>query len=1208
MIELYIENKKIDLTEDLEINSTYETIDPDKLASIKNSFSKTVNIPGTANNNITFGHIFRYDKYIQFARPSNIDNNYDPHKRVKWFINKNGSLVNRGYCVLDNILIKSERDITYQLTFYGGLGEFFYSLSYNEDGSPKTLADMFWNWFPRTSLYSHGAALDAGAEDTQTLYKASANIVASSYHSLNPLYTYEGTTDIDKDVVFVPCYTGLYEDFDSKHMLVSTFNQNYLTSPKYISDEKKASLIKSFPDSYTDPADGKTYRTLDKNFSSSGAYRYGLVTFSRDADPWEAGDIRINELPVAIRLSKLMYVISQPENNGGYEVIWDDDIKQSLHWLYSWVLLGKLKQEKDYINPITIYKNDDYDGQIETLNWQPGSGNVTSVAATSDYNLSLNYTTLRSGEYNLMINVYPACSFDTFEFDSSIKRWDLVSSSFSQSAYNPGHGQPVIQRYHVYNTVSVLIHKIYDGSNFIKGIADLFYFTTSDLHTFPAKSNGFETTFIKTKLALTYFTGEGESLSEVTVHNCKLKNPDISERVVSYICDNKKISTKINLTSDASNLSVTQHQCVLIIERSNLSPAPTCTILGEESFSFGESGNVLNKWYNTDKSIFGFIHGSGLTIWRYVGGYSNNFSFSFSLNESMQNGFLRTSSGGFNIMNIDKKTLFANSKSPMSYLSGFCKIMNYRFVCDNTSQKIYIYTLKDYYKNNIISLDDRVDIGRSISIKNLTTKNKKINIGLDTPETYPVNLFNKNSREKFNTYRYYTKIEFPAGETNLLDNLTFKNTIDWQQSSIFYNIYPQLPRPYATQSISWTLFDPEAASVDEIKKKEIFTVGVPSTDDTMIANIDFLPKISLFDKDNKFVDVESSFIFLNGFVKNYDYSLTQNDGSKTLSYTLNPDHYVSGTGAENSSATQSIKYFTVSDLSKEYRVTAHFTSSQKAYTVYYYDANNTLLGRELYQQSATYNNVLITLPQGTTTIKMNCLKDALDEFFITMSPVDINVISPKVMFSNDTYEQYYLNQSRCYVYDFKYNDTFVAWGEYSMDQKGSATSWAIPMFSRDLYNAYIPDIQKWQNSTVKLASWNISNQEGLDTLYSLLRTKFLLNPNYSYPKTTTENSYLANEYSIASIPEDDEFTERIYDKNWKDYIDDLYDRNARDITAYVDLSGLGDASEIMRKIYSYKSYLWVIIKLENFKIAETTHDKFTKVTMHKIDKLSTWTN
>lgn len=1112
MIELYIENKKIDLTEDIEINFTYETIDPDKLASIKNSFSKTVNIPGTANNNITFGHLFRFDKYIPSSGPSNIGNSFDPHKRVKWFINKNGSLVNRGYCVLDNILMKSERDITYQLTLYGGLGEFFYSLLYNEDGSAKNLSDMFWNWFPKLALVGHGNALDPGEEDTQTLYKASADIVASSYHSLNPLYTYEGTTDISKDVVFVPCYTGIYEDFDSKHMLVSTFNQNYYSSTPYVSNNKKAVLSRVFPDSFTD-TDGTVYTTLDKNFSQSSAYKYGIVTFSRDIDPWEAGDIRVNELPVAIRLSKLMHAISQPENNGGYEVIWDDEIKQSLHWLYGWVLLGKLKQEKEYLDPIVISKNTTYDGQTDTLDWNAVSGDVVSVAAPVEYNLSLNSTNLSNGKYNLTLNVYPSCSFETYAFDRNIERYDLVSSSFSSNVYQPGHGQHPIEYYRVYNTVSVLIHKIYDGSTFIKGIADLFYFTTSNDYSFPAKQNGSETTAIKNKLSLQYFNGAGESLYEVTVHNCKLKNPEISGRLVSYVCDNDTISTNIDLASDASNLSITQHQCVVIVERSNTSPSPTCTILGEEPFSFG----AATQNYETTKSIFGFIVGTNLTKWPYNYNYdSNNFSFRFSLNESKQNGFLVQKSSGFNIMNIDKKTLFANSKSPMSYLSGYCKLMNYKFVCDDTLQKIYIHTRKNYYKNRIIGLDDRVDIGRNINIKNLTTKNKRIIVGLYTPETYPVNLFNKNSKEKFNTYRYETGIKFYAGETNLLDNLIFKNAIDWQQSSIFYNLWPQIPRPYAQTTVSWTLFDPNSASTEGIKTKEIFTPGVQNTTENLFAGVDFLPKMSLFDKDNKFVDMESTLIFLNGFVKNYDYTRMQ--------------------------------------------------SEDGAYWV----------------------------------------------------------ISPKVMLSNDTYEQYYLNQSRCYLYDFKYNDTFVSWGEYSNDQKGSATSWSIPMFSRDLYNYYDASSQTWNLASSKLASWNLVNQEGLDKMYNLFssqagyddpndpltpkNTMFLKNPDFIYSKTTNSIDFLGNEYIIESVPVDDELTERIYDKNWKDYMGDLYDRNARDITAYIDLSGLGDATEIMRNIYSYKSHLWVITKIENFKIAETIHDKFTKVTMHKINKLSTWTN
>ena len=329
-----------------------------------------------------------------------------------------------------------------------------------------------------------------------------------------------------------------------------------------------------------------------------------------------------------------------------------------------------------------------------------------------------------------------------------------------------------------------------------------------------------------------------------------------------------------------------------------------------------------------------------------------------------------------------------------------------------------------------------------------------------------------------------------------MNDLTYKNLLEWQQSSVYYNLNPQFPRPYNVQSISWTLFNVNSQDSEEIEKKEIFTVGTPSNTTSLLAKSDFLPKIGLFDKDNKTVDFESSLVFLNGFVRNYDYSLV----------------------------------------------------------------------------GSNY------------------------------------VISPRVCFSNDMYEQYFFNQARCYMYDFKYDDIFTSWGAYSSYQKGTATSWVLPMFSRDLYNVY-DETNGWINSTYKRSSWNFINQEGLDTWYNLNSddTKFIVNPNYNFPKTTIDIGNINyNEYSIPSIPIDDNDTERIYDLDWKDYLDDLYDRNARDIVAYVDLSGFGDAKSIMRYFYAYKSHLWIITKLENFKIAETVHDKFTKVTLHKIKDKDTW--
>lgn len=1107
MIELYIENRKIELSDDLEINFTYESIDPDKLSSIKNSFSKTVNIPGTAANNITFGHIFRYDKYIPISGPSNIENFYDPHKKVNWFINKNGAVINRGYCTLDNILIKSERNITYQLTLYGGIGEFFYSLSYNEDGSSKTLADMYWNWLPKIELIGHGAQTTPTNENSTTLYKCSADIVASSYHNLNPFYTYEGTTEIEKDVVFVPCYTGLYENFDSKHMIVSTFNQNYNSATPYMTNNTKSKLQKSFPDTYTE--DNETYTTIGKTFSSTDSYKYGLVTFPRDLDPWEAGDLRINELPVAIRLSKLMNVISQPENNGGYDVIWDDEIKNSNHWLYSWIMLGKLKQDSDELNLVTLSPSSDYDGQYTTIDVEWHTGEGTSVVNATPYYLPSNTNSVAKGNYNLYLNIKPNLTFRCNSFNYYVSRYPTYMSGSMHD--NGKTGSQANFRY-IYTT-PVLVHKIYDGSTLIKTIADIFYFSTNPLqYYFGYNGRNFSIDDIKSVLngkINQRFMNSGEYIDQYVYHNCKLENPDITTinnfiDTVSFNCSSEQLRTNLNLDNDINDFKVEQLQGMMWTNVSS-STAFTSGLYGTDNISFTiiteEQPSMPGHYRPSVEAPYGFITAPTYSIWHYNEFWAqttqnNSWSY-FNLDESKQNGLLSAKESGFNIINLDKKTLFAQSQSPMKYLSGYCKLMNYKFICDDTSKNIYIKTLNNYYLNRTINIDNRVDIGRDINIKNITTKYKTINVGLETPETYPTYVFNKISKDKFNIKRYDTGIKYNAGETKLLNDLTYKNIIDWQQSSIYYNLNPQFPRAYDVQSISWTLFNQDTANVDEIKKTEIFTVGTPSTSTSQLSTKDFLPKVALFDKDNKSVDFESSLIFLNGFVKNYDYT----------------------------------------------------------------------------QVGSNY------------------------------------VISPRVSFSNDMYEQYFLNQSRCYVYDFKYNDNFVSWGCYSSDQKGTASSWILPMFSRDLYNVFVQDVQSWNGTLYKFASWNFTNQEGLDSLYDLINTEFIINPNYNYNKIVDSTSYTSNEYKISEVPQDDEeYTDRIYDVSWKDYLNDLYDRNTRDITAYVDLSGLGDANSIMRYIYSYKSHLWIITKLENFKIAETVHDKFIKVTMHKIKDLSTWTN
>lgn len=1228
MIELYIENRKIDIAEDLEINFTYESIDPDKLSSIKNSFSKTVNIPGTPNNNITFGHIFRSDKYIPVNPPENIESGYDPHKKVNWFINKNGTLINRGYCTLNNILIQNERKITYQITLYGGIGEFFYALSYNDDGSPKTLYDVFFNWYPKTSFDGHGSALSFGSEQTETLMKCSAGIVAQAYHSLSPEYGYTGTTDFEKDVVPIPAYCGIYEDFDATKMLVSTFNQNYNpgTTP-VISSDTRSLLQNSFPDSITD-SNGSVYYTVGSTFSQSDSYRYGVATFSRELEPSEAGDLRVNELPFAMRMSKLLYALSQPENNGGYTVDWDASVLDSYYWKYGWVVLGKIKQDLEKYSVTVLAPVEGYDGFQNAVDIT--TANVIDSSYCPQYTLYSGQ--LSEGNYQFSEWITPSAMLKTAAGvkhyvpgqlgHSSPFVWDYYGWDYyymqARELFSGSYFSEIGRGFERWN-VQVVINRVYSGTSLISEFADAFYYRNQTSSFGTPKRNPFKKpniyNAVKDSLISRINSEFGTNITNFNVHNCTLemskkRSYANNNYEIEFECD--PVNIKRNFYTGNANIEIKQDQKIFFVQWEYSSSASNFTsgVYGEDNpnslLTLGFNSSVLKDKLTlfsfTDDSQSVFNKPSANWTTTYVEA-DQGYWFADFMSENRPNGIFTTKSTGFNILNVNKKILFANSSSPMKYLADFCKLLNLKFICDNTKKTVYIRRIDNYYKNNVIDINDKVDIGRDINIKPVLTDAKNIVVGLETVDTYPVYIFNKTSKEKFNKAKYDTKLEYAVKSTELLNNLVYKNVIDWQLSGTYFNIYPQVPRPYAVQSISWTLFDTANSQADEIKSKEFFTSGAPTLDSALSATTDFLPKISMFDNSNKNVDLKDSLIFLNGFVSNYDYTVTS-----TAKVTLEPDsidssHYIDSNGTRVSSQYQDIYTYTIVP-GTNYYVTANLDSSCSSYIVNYYNSGGTRIGVQYAQVNANYTDAPLTIPANAVSMKCNFRKTDTT----TKIRIDSNTyaISPKVIFTNDTVEQYYLTGGRCYMSDFKYNDNFVSWGCYSSVQKGSATSWVLPFFSRDLYNI-CDSSDNWSDMPYKVASWNIVNQEGLDDVYDLMNTVFVKSPVYSFSKTVSDTTDVtANEYSINRIPQDEPDQTRIYDTIWKGYLNELYERNVRDVTAYVNLSEFSDPDEIMRNIYGWQGHKWVITKMFNYKTSNIVNDRFTKVTLHKITNINNW--
>jgi hypothetical protein len=142
--EIYIEEQKIDLLQDISTEFTYAIDDVSEFGSRNTSFSKTISIPGTANNNLIFGYIFELNNAnVTYNSLPNVGYNYNVTKQAncKIFIDK--VQIFKGTLRILEIVIDKET-IEYQCSVFGELGGFI-----NQLGN-KRLEDLDFSSYNHT--------------------------------------------------------------------------------------------------------------------------------------------------------------------------------------------------------------------------------------------------------------------------------------------------------------------------------------------------------------------------------------------------------------------------------------------------------------------------------------------------------------------------------------------------------------------------------------------------------------------------------------------------------------------------------------------------------------------------------------------------------------------------------------------------------------------------------------------------------------------------------------------------------------------------------------------------------------------------------------------------------------------------------------------------------------------------------------------------
>lgn len=392
-IDLYIDGKKVDFTIPIEIYMTYAHNDLHNPTIVKNSFSKTLKLDGTPNNNRVFGCFGNMDRVVSFSDGSYSGAYFNPLRKTDFVLIRNGEILERGYVKLDKV-VKKGKSLSYEITLYGGIGQFLYALSYRGDGERLKLSDL---------VYDYDVDINVNKDTVKDAWQYITGMVSGS--------TYQNYDFIN----FCPCYNGIPENFSA---------------------DKVAIDVDSFQ------GDTALYDSFIKSKDSYGLVNGWLLgELKREYDEWQMNDLRSYLQRPVIRFKEIIKACCNPENNGGYTVDLDDEFFSEANDYYekAWLTLPLLPE----------IVNEFKEGSVETtINGDtiiiPEVDEGNNIAVDVQFALNASCSTTASTLYSGMFamyqgNINPAIQFNRaryvqlviYDKDGNIVGGSPVKSFFS---------------------------------------------------------------------------------------------------------------------------------------------------------------------------------------------------------------------------------------------------------------------------------------------------------------------------------------------------------------------------------------------------------------------------------------------------------------------------------------------------------------------------------------------------------------------------------------------------------------------------------------------------------------------------------------------------------------------------------------------------------------------------------------------------------
>ena len=368
-VHLYIQGKEVEFSESPNILYNWSIDDATSPAAVKNSYSKTVKVPGTPNNNAIFGSIWNLTR----------QDNPTMRGKLPFSIYLDGDLYETGYARLDNFT-RNKGKLEYNITLFGGLGSFFYSLDYVDDNineaHQKKLSDLVFRMY--------GEPED---DEVDLSFTINMGTVQDAWDNI------DGYTTKWKFINFCPtAYNGIPSDFDADKVMIIP---------------GRTSASRTLP--ATETKEGETYIALGG---------YAIAEMDRERTEAEMREFRSYLQRPVISVKEVITACCNPENNGGYKVNLDPEFfnYDNPYWNDMWCTLPLLTS-LDYTG------SEDSDGEITAQ----FDGTEASGYSYSGYTMRywMDYPVAVSGQVNDAINVTLDFKVGADISDSNFDWWGL---------------------------------------------------------------------------------------------------------------------------------------------------------------------------------------------------------------------------------------------------------------------------------------------------------------------------------------------------------------------------------------------------------------------------------------------------------------------------------------------------------------------------------------------------------------------------------------------------------------------------------------------------------------------------------------------------------------------------------------------------------------------------------------------------------------